>query len=118
MLLNQRDVVEVEFNFPDGDTEVHPVIVLSVQGVSNVENTFIGVPISHSEQYHRNKYSFPIDNNDFINNLKYSNSHVRLHLLSVISIKDIFQKRKLNEMTRDAFNAMFDQILELIFGCE
>ncbi len=118
MILSQRDVVEVYFTFPHNSESIHPVVVLSVPSVLNCENTFIGVPISHSAKWKKNKFSFPIANNDFERPLKYNDSHIRLHLVTVIRIEDVYDNRVINRMEHEVFNIMFDQLLELVFGCQ
>lgn len=115
MLINQRDVVNYEFPFPDESFLIHPVIVLSIQSVCNIEGTFIGVPISHSELHNDNGYSFPLFNSSFVNPLDYPNSHARMHLITVLRVDEI-RGRKINEMKKDDFNEMYSQIQELIFG--
>jgi hypothetical protein len=72
MTLNQRDVVEVNFKFPKDIFKPHPVIVLSVSSVTDCEGTFVGVPISHSAEWHRDEFSFPLHKKDFNNPLLYN----------------------------------------------
>lgn len=86
MLINQRDVFEVNFPFPDGQYTPHPVIVLSVPSVLNVESTFIGVPISDSDRWDDNDFSFPIDNYDFEKKIIKVDSCVRMHLITVLHV--------------------------------
>jgi PemK-like, MazF-like toxin of type II toxin-antitoxin system len=118
MILNQRDVIEVYFKFPDGQVKPHPIIVLSVAKVFNHEKSFIGVPISHSEEYNSDYFSFPISNQCFEKHLKHQDSYVRMHLITLFSENDVVEKRKVNEMKTDAFNEMYDQIQQIIFGCQ
>lgn len=117
MLINQRDVFEVNFPFPDGQYTPHPVIVLSVPSVLNVESTFIGVPISDSGRWDDNDYSFPIDNYDFEKKIIKVDSCVRMHLITVLHVDDMTHpKIKRNTMLKDAFDRLIDQIQEMVFG--
>lgn len=115
--MNQREVYEVYFPFPTGKASPHPVIVLSTPNVLNCENTFIGVPISHSAEWHNDGFSFPIYDKDFDVPLKYPDSYVRTHLITVIPVSALVDKRRLRTMKQNPFNELFNQIQELIFGC-
>jgi hypothetical protein len=118
MILNQRDVVEVYFPWPDGQNTPHPVIVLSVPRVLNCEQTFIGVPISHSLDHEDEVFSFPLNSSMFTGRLKHDPSWVRMHLLTFLLKGDIVSARKVNEMKEAPFNNLFWQIQELVFGVE
>jgi hypothetical protein len=117
MLINQKDVFEANFPFPDGQYTPHPVIVLSVPSVFELESTFIGVPISDSMKWNDDEFSFPIDNNDFEKAIIKDDSYVRMHLVTVLHEKDLtIPKYRRNTMKQDAFNHLIEQIQELIFG--
>jgi len=117
MLLNQGDVVEVYFPFPGNKVLPHPVIVLSIQSVLNCEETFIGVPISHSDNYNENAFSFPLYDTYFEKSFTYKNSYARLHLIMTLRLSDLVQQRKTNTMKKRYFLQMFDEIQTSIFGC-
>jgi mRNA-degrading endonuclease toxin of MazEF toxin-antitoxin module len=114
--MNQRDVYEVYFPFPDGQQTPHPVIVLSIPNVLNCESTFICVPISSSPNWKHDQFSFPLSDSDFDIGLKYE-SYARLHLITFVPTSELVNGRRLRTMNIDAFNEMFNQIQELIFGC-
>lgn len=117
MIINQRDVVEVFFPWPEGESTPHPVIVLSVPRVISCEQTFIGVPISHSEIYADEMFSFPLSSKMFNKPLKYEPSYVRMHLVTFLLCKyDITPQGRVNEMKKIAFNQLYQQIQELVFG--
>lgn len=117
MLINQRDVFNYNFPFPDGSWKIHPVIVLSIPQVVLVEQTFIGIPISHSELYNDNGYSFPLYDSSFEKALIHKESHARMHLITVLRTQEIIGK-SVNKMKQEDFNELFSQIQELIFGCQ
>jgi hypothetical protein len=114
--MNQRDVYEVYFPFPDGQVTAHPVIILSIPSVLSCEDTFVCVPISSSPNWKHDEFSFPLADSDFDIGLKYE-SYARMHLITVVPRSELVDGRRLRTMNIDAFNEMFNQIQELIFGC-
>lgn len=114
--MNQRDCYEVNFLFPDGRQLPHPVIVLSIPSVIDREDTFIGVPISHSAEWTSDEFSFPIDDEDFDRDLKYDESYVRMHLITVIPMSDLTDRGRLRTMKPETFKRLMKQINEMIFG--
>lgn len=47
-MIEQRSVVEVPFNLPDG-VENHPVIVISSNYSNEQDFTFVGIMITHNK---------------------------------------------------------------------
>lgn len=117
MIINQRDVSNYNFPFPDGKWKAHPVIVLSTPQVILVEQTFIGIPISHSALHNDNLFSFPLYDSSFDKPLAYNGSHARMHLITVLRTNEIIGKA-INKMKQDDFNELFSQIQEMVFGCQ
>ena len=56
MKINQRDIVEVNFELPNGDFKTHPALVISNQQVLEAEDIFYAVMISTKERK-KNKVS-------------------------------------------------------------
>lgn len=49
MKVNQRDIVELNFQLPNGKFKIHPALVISNQNVLDAEEIFYAVMISSKE---------------------------------------------------------------------
>jgi|GEM_PF-6021456 len=107
--MNQRDVYEVNFPFPDGVFSPHMVVILSVPGVLECEDTFLAVPISSAPGWKHDQFSYPIFERDFERNFTIRLSYTRLHLITPLNRSDI-TSRKITTMKPEAFRRMWDEI--------
>ncbi len=60
MNVNQRDIVEVNFQLPGGKFKVHPALVVSNQSVLETEDIFYALMISSKE--YNDDFSFELKN--------------------------------------------------------
>lgn len=113
--MNQRDVYEVNFPFPDGALSPHMVVILSIPGVLECEGTFLAVPISSAPAWKHDQFSYPVFDQDFERNFTTRVSYTRLHLITPLSKFDI-TSRKITVMKLDSFKRMWDEICCEVFG--
>lgn len=112
--MRRGDVVEVDFYFPTQNRrEKHMVVVLSVSSVFELEETFVCVPISDSEEFD-NEFSFPIDSSNFENGHIWR-GWVRTHLISTLHVSEITNNRG-TRMKSDCLARLFNQITCDVFG--
>lgn len=108
-MANQRDIVEVNFNLPQGSLK-HPVIILSNNDAIQLENYFVGVMLTTEDI--DDEYTFPIE--DFMLNKPLSSkSQVRLHLIGWFSVDKIIKNSHYNHQIKvDYFKrlGLFDHL--------
>ncbi len=60
MKVNQRDIVELNFELPNGKLKAHPALVISNQNVLDAEDIFYAVMISTKE--YNDEFTFELTN--------------------------------------------------------
>jgi hypothetical protein len=117
MPISQRDIVEVEFNLPQGNLK-HPVIVLSKQeAIEQEDGSFIGVMMT-SKNYD-DEFSYPISSDMLTKPLPANIKHaeVRLHLVSFFQPEHIISNSHYNTQLKvDEFKALVKYITDLTFN--
>ena len=111
--VNQRDVYLLPHPF-DREVCEHPFIVLSTNESNNHENTFVAVMITSSKEYY-DDYSFDLTDEMFERPLIKSDSHVRMHLITLCLTEDISGYKK-NTMKSMYFKQLMQSIGDLIFN--
>ena len=111
MSVSQGEIVEVNFQLPNGSFKPHPVIIISNNDINEYEDGFIGVMLSSSEV--ADDYSFFLEDKMLSKKPK-RRTQVRCHLLSLIpeseitgrhgSIKKEYLKQVINKITENVFN--------------
>ena len=83
MKVNQRDIVEVNFQLPNGKFKVHPALVISNQNVLDTEDIFYAVMISSKE--YNNEFTFELTNTMLTKPLV-KTSYIKCQLLQAYTI--------------------------------
>ncbi len=89
MKINQRDIVEVNFQLPDGKLKLHPALVLSNQNVLDAEDIFYAVMISSKD--YNDEFTFELENLMLTKPLT-KISYVKCQLLQSYTIDEIITK--------------------------
>lgn len=112
-LVAQRDVVEVEFDLPQG-MQKHCVVVLSCDDAIQLEGCFVGAMITSKEI--DDEFSFMLE--DFmLTKPMEKKSQVRLHLLGWFHVSDIIENSHYNQrMKIEFFDELVKQINTAAFG--
>lgn len=113
MAVDQRDVYLLPW-YLDPKEEDHLYIVLSIREANDHESTFVAVPITTSAVFN-NDYSFQLSNDMFEEPLKKSNSHARMHLVTLCLNNEIVGKR-MNRMKSQYFRQLMKDIGDLVFN--
>ena len=111
MSVSQGEIVEVNFQLPDGGFKPHPVIIISNNDINEYEDGFIGVMLSSSAV--SDDYSFLLEDKMLSKNPK-RRIQVRCHLISLIpeseitgrhgNIKREYLKQVINKIITNVFN--------------
>ena len=106
----QRDVVEVNFLFPDGSTKPHMAILVSNDQLQEDEDFFYLVMIS-SKNYNP-KYTYEL-HNEMLSFALSKKSFVVCQLLSGYTERDVV--RKLGQIRKPFFEEVVERIKQSIF---
>lgn len=113
MRYSRRDIVEVNFLFPDGESKPHPAIIVSNDELQEVEGFFYLVLISSKEFDYSRQYSYPLNDEMLIGHSFSKPSYVKCHLISGYTERDV--NRKLGAIKEKYYNEIVDKIIESIF---
>jgi hypothetical protein len=111
MKINQRDIINVDFLFPDGKSKNHYAIVVSNNELTETEG-FVYLVLISSKDYH-SEYYFELTD-DMIMNFKLSKkSFVKCHIL-MATIDSIHYDKK-GTIKKEPFKEIVDKIISSIF---
>jgi mRNA-degrading endonuclease toxin of MazEF toxin-antitoxin module len=89
MKVNQRDIVELNFEFPNGKFQNHPALVISNQNVLDAEDIFYVVMISTKE--YNDEFSVELTNAMLTKPLL-KKSYVKCQLIQSYTINEVISK--------------------------
>ena len=110
MRVQQRDIVELNFELPDGTLKVHPALVISNQNVLDTEDIFYAVMIS-SKPFN-DEFTFELENTMLTKPLS-KKSFVKCQLLQSYSIEEVISK--ISSVKQVYFEKIKRQIFETVF---
>ena len=85
----QRDIVEVNFLFPDGTSKPHPAIIVSNDELQEIEGFFYLVLISSQDFDYSQQYSYPLRDEMIIGHTFDKKSYVKCHIISGYTERDV-----------------------------
>jgi PemK-like, MazF-like toxin of type II toxin-antitoxin system len=104
MKFNQRDMVEIAFELPNGKKLIHPTLIISNEEVFNAEEIFYSVMLSTKTSNEEFVYELnPLDFNHQTNTISYA----KCHLISSFREYEITKKGVSNTNP----NIDFDQLV-------
>ena len=110
MKVNQRDIVEVNFEPPNGKLKVHPTLVLSNENVLQTEDIFYGVMIS--SQPYNDEFTFELTN-DMLSSPLRKKFYVKCQLIQSYSEKEVLSK--ISTMKNSSFQKVKETIFQTVF---
>ncbi|GHT76907.1 hypothetical protein AGMMS50262_16500 [Bacteroidia bacterium] len=111
MKINQRDIINVDFLFPNGKTKNYYAIVVSNNELIEAEG-FVYLALITSKDY-QSEYYFELSD-DMILNFKFPRkSYVKCHIL-MVTIDNILSQR-VGSMKKAPFEQIRNRIIESIF---
>ena len=110
MKINQGDIVEVNFELPNGNFKTHPALVISNQNVLDAEDIFYAVMISTKE--YNDEFTFELKNSMLSKPLS-KTSYVKCQLLQSYSINEVISK--ISTVKLPFFNQIKQTIFDTVF---
>ncbi len=110
MRVQQRDIVEVNFELPDGKFKSHPALVISNEYVLEAEDIFYAVMIS-SKPYN-DEFTFALENIMLSKPLT-KQSFVKCQLIQSYSIDEVISK--ISSVKPVYFEQVKKRIFETVF---
>lgn len=110
MRYHQRDIVEINFMFPDGTYKPHPALIVSNDELQEAEG-FIYLCMISSKAYNP-EYNYPLEANMLTTPMA-KQSYVKCQLLVGNIERDVI--RKISRLKQPYFNEVVDKIKEVIF---
>lgn len=110
MKIHQRDVVEVNYLFPNGITKPHMAIVISNDDLQAAEDFFYLAMIA-SKNYNP-QYTFPLEDSMLTKNLT-KKSFVIFQLIGGYTKRDVV--RICSHVKAEPFNLIVEKIKKVIF---
>ncbi len=110
MKVQQRDIVELNYELPNGKFKVHPAIIISNENVLNTEDIFYAVMVSSNPI--NDDFTFELDNNMLTRALS-KKSFVKCQLIQSYSVDEVISK--ISTVKQGYFEKIMKQIFETVF---
>ena len=110
MRYSQRDIVEINFLFPDGTFKPHPAVIVSNDELQEKEG-FIYLCMISSQPYNP-EYCYELDD-EMLTVLMVKKSYVKCNILVGDIERDVI--RKVSRMKQPFFDEMVDKVIQSIF---
>lgn len=112
MRYKQRDVVEVNFLFADGQVKVHPAIIVSNDELQEAEEGLVYMVLITSKPDINPQYSYPLKNNMLSFEFD-KQSYVKCQIITGYTQRDVL--RKFGVVKQPYFDKIVDKIIASIF---
>ncbi len=110
MKYSQRDIVEINFLFPDGSFKPHPAVIVSNDMLQDNEG-YIYLCMISSKPYNP-EYCYELDD-EMLTVPMQKKSYVKCHILVGDIERDVI--RKISRMKQPFFDEMVDKVIQSIF---
>jgi len=113
MTYHQRDIVEVNFLFPDGTFKPHPAIIVSNDQLQEDEEGMLYLVLITSNDWLNPQYSYPLTEEMIVGHTFSKPSLVKCQIITGYIERDV--TRRLGSIKEQFFNEIIDKIVESIF---
>lgn len=113
MKYHQRDLVEVNFLFPDGTYKPHPAIIVSNDVLQEDEDGLLYLVLISSNDTINPQYSYPLSDDMLIGHSFAKPSLVKCQIIAGYVERDIY--RRLGSIKERYFNEIVDKTIVSIF---
>lgn len=110
MTVQQRDIVEVNFELPNGKFKAHPALVISNENVLEMEDIFYTVMIS--SKLFNDEFTFELENSMLSKPLS-KKSFVKCQLIQSYSVHEVISK--ISSIKPFYFEQIKKKIFETVF---
>ncbi len=113
MKYHQRDIVEVNFLFPDGTSKVHPAIIISNDVLQEDEFGLVYLVLISSKGDINPQYSYSLKNEMLLSHSFTKPSFVKCQIIAGYTDRDVM--RRLGTIKEKYFNEIVDKVITSIF---
>ena len=113
MKYHQKDVVEVNFLFPDGTLKIHPAIIVSNDELQKDEDGLVYLVLISSNTTINPQYSYPLSNDMLISHSFDKTCSVKCQIIAGYTDRDIY--RRLGAIKETYFNEIVDKVIVSVF---
>ncbi|MBO7098841.1 MAG: type II toxin-antitoxin system PemK/MazF family toxin [Bacteroidaceae bacterium] len=113
MKYHQKDIVEVNFLFPDGTFKPHPAIIVSNDELQEDEDGMFYLVLITSNDWLNPQYSYPLTDEMIEGHTFTKPSLVKCQILTGNIERDV--TRRLGSIKEKYFNEIVDKIIASIF---
>ena len=110
MRVQQRDIIELNYQLPNGKFKVHPALVISNSNVLETEDIFYAVMISSNSM--NEEFNFELDNSMLTKPLA-KKSFVKCQLIQSYTTDEVISK--ISVLKQADFDKVLKRIFETVF---
>ena len=110
MRVQQRDIIELNYELPNGKFKVHPALVISNSNVLETEDIFYAVMISSNPM--NEEFNFELDNSMLTKPLS-KKSLVKCQLIQSYTTDEVISK--ISALKQATFDKVIKRIFETVF---
>lgn len=110
MKVQQRDIIELNYELPNGKFKTHPALVISNSNVLETEDIFYVVMISSNPM--NEEFNFELENSMLSKPLN-KKSFVKCQLIQSYSITEVISK--ISSLKQGSFEKVLKRIFETVF---
>jgi hypothetical protein len=110
MRIEQRDIVELNYELPNGKLKIHPALIISNDNVLQTEEIFYALMISSNPI--NDDFTFELDNGMLVKPLA-KKSFVKCQLLQSYSADEVISK--ISAVKKIYFDKILKRIFETVF---
>ena len=110
MRVQQKDIIELNYELPNGKFKRHPALVISNSNVLDAEDIFYAVMISSNPM--NEEFNFELDNAMLTKPLS-KKSYIKCQLIQSYTIDEVISK--ISSLKQASFDKVFQRIFETVF---
>ena len=110
MRVQQRDIIELNYELPNGKFKSHPALVISNSNVLETEDIFYAVMISSNSM--NEEFNFELDNSMLTKPLS-KRSYIKCQLIQSYTTDEVISK--ISSLRQTSFEKVLKRIFETVF---
>ena len=110
MKVQQRDIIELNYQLPNGKFKDHPALVISNSNVLETEDIFYAVMISSNSM--NEEFNFELENSMLTKPLS-KKSYVKCQLIQSYTIDEVISR--FSSLKQASFDKVLKRIFETVF---
>lgn len=110
MRVQQRDIIELNYQLPNGKFKAHPALVISNSSVLETEDIFYAVMISSNSM--NEEFNFDLVNSMLAKPLS-KKSYVKCQLIQSYTTDEVISK--ISSLKQASFDKVLKRIIETVF---